>query len=173
MMNVEHPTFAMIKPDAVAANNSGKIIDMIEHNGFEIMLMQKAVLSKELAEEFYSIHKERPFFGELVDFITSGPVIAMMLFHKENAVDEWRKLIGATNPKEALSGTVRHAFGTDVGKNAVHGSDSDENAFNEMQLMFPEVFADFMAEMGANESGADDECCDDEDDCCEDDVCNG
>lgn len=131
-------TFAIIKPDAVAAKNSGKIIDLIEKNGFEILRMQKLQLTKKQAETFYAIHKERPFFNELVNFIISGPVIIMVL-EKDNAVNEWRNLMGSTNPAQADAGTVRKLFGTDIGKNASHGSDSPENAIIEIRQFFPEL----------------------------------
>lgn len=129
-------TFAMIKPDAIAAKNAGKIIDLIEKNGFTIVAMEKTRLSKEKAQEFYAVHKERPFFGELVDFIISGPVIALVL-EKENAVVAWRDLMGATDPKKAEQGTVRALFGTSIGNNASHGSDAPETAATEIALMFP------------------------------------
>src|SRR5580692_883089 len=120
-------TFAMIKPDAVAAKNSGKIIDSIEQHEFEIIRMHKVNLTEEAAVEFYEIHKSKPFFGEMVSFICSGPAIILAL-GKENAVAEWRKLIGATDPLKADKGTIRQLFGTSIDKNAVHGSDSVENA---------------------------------------------
>jgi len=129
----------MIKPDAVAAKHSGKIIDIIEHNGFEIVRMQKVIIAKDLAEEFYAVHKERPFFQELVEFVTSAPVIIMAL-HKENAITSWRELIGATDPAKAAEGTIRNSFGTNVGNNAVHGSDSSETATAELELFFPDLF---------------------------------
>ena len=138
-MELTKLTFAMIKPDAVAAKNSGKIIDMIEHNGFEIVRMQKVIVAKDLAEEFYAVHKERPFFGELVEFVTSAPVIIMAL-HKEDAINAWRELIGATDPAKAAEGTIRQQFGTSIGNNAVHGSDSSATAVNELELFFPDLF---------------------------------
>lgn len=128
-------TFAMIKPDAVEKNHSGKIIDLIEANGFSIVKIKKFVMPKALAEAFYQVHAARPFYGELVDFITSGPVVAMAL-SSDNAVDQWRNLMGATNPAEAEAGTVRKLFGESIGKNASHGSDSDENAIKELSLIF-------------------------------------
>lgn len=131
-------TFAMIKPDAVAAKNSGKIIDLIEQNGFTILGLRKMNIDKKKAEEFYAVHKERPFFGELVSFVTSGPVIVMAL-EKDNAVKAWRDLMGATDSRKADKGTVRNLFGTDIGKNAAHGSDSVENAKIELNLFFPEL----------------------------------
>ena len=128
-------TFAMIKPDAVKARNVGKIIDMIEQNGFTIIRMEKRKLTREQAEEFYGVHKEKPFFGQVIDFITSGPVIPMIL-EKENAIEQWRKLMGETNSKNAAAGTIRQQFGTDIMINAVHGSDATETAQKEIALMF-------------------------------------
>lgn len=167
-MELKNLTFAMIKPDAVEAKNSGKIIDMIEHNGFEIVRLQKVIIAAELAHEFYAVHKERPFFAELVEFVTSAPVVVMAL-HKEDAVNEWRKLIGSTNPAEAAEGTIRKAFGTSIGNNAVHGSDSFENALNELELFFPDLFGFDMSDL----DDEDEECDEEEDECCKDDVCNG
>lgn len=131
-------TFAMIKPDAVAAKNSGKIIDMIEHHGFEIVRMEKVVIHADMAREFYSVHKERPFFGELVEFVASGPVIIMAL-EKENAIADWRKLMGATDPQKAEEGTIRKKYATSIGNNAVHGSDAPETAAQELKLFFPDL----------------------------------
>lgn len=128
-------TLAIIKPDAVAAGNSGKIIDLIEQNGFSIDRMEKGVLKKEHAESFYDIHKEKPFFGELIEFITSGPIIVMAL-RKENAINDWRILMGHTDPDKAEANTLRKLFGTSIGSNAVHGSDSPENSKRELQLFF-------------------------------------
>jgi nucleoside-diphosphate kinase len=130
-------TFAVIKPDAVKAGISGKVIDMIESNGFEILRMQKGQLSPELAEIFYDVHKEKPFFNELVQFIASGPIIIMAL-QKDNAISEWRKLMGATDPAKAEAGTIRNKFGTSIGNNVVHGSDSSETAMRELGLFFAE-----------------------------------
>jgi nucleoside-diphosphate kinase len=131
-------TFAMIKPDAVAAKNSGKIIDMIEQNGFTILGMKKVTLGKNQAEEFYAVHNERPFYGELVSFVTSGPVILLAL-EKENAVKAWRDLMGATDSRKADKGTIRNLFGTDIGNNAAHGSDASETAKTELKQFFPEL----------------------------------
>lgn len=131
-------TFAMIKPDAVAAKNSGKIIDMIEAQGFTIVGMKKAQLDEKKAGEFYAVHKERPFFGELVSFVSSGPVILLAL-EKDNAVKTWRDLMGATDSRKADTGTIRNLFGTDIGKNATHGSDAVETAQEELALFFPEL----------------------------------
>jgi nucleoside-diphosphate kinase len=131
-------TFAMIKPDAVAAKNSGKIIDMIEKNGFTILGMEKKQLSKDKAAEFYAVHKERPFFGELVEFVTSGPVIVLAL-EKENGIAAWRDLMGATDPLKANEGTIRKIFGKNIGNNATHGSDAPETAQVELGLFFPHL----------------------------------
>lgn len=132
-------TFAMIKPDAVEAKNSGKIIDIIENQGgFNIIRMEKVQLSKEKAREFYAVHKERPFFGELVEFVTSGPVIIMAL-ERDNAVKAWRDLMGATDPMKAEEGTIRKKFGKNIGNNATHGSDAPETAKQELALFFPNL----------------------------------
>lgn len=131
-------TLTMIKPDAVAAGHSGKIIDMIIGAGFKIEAMKLTKLSTEKAEAFYAVHKERPFFGDLVKFMTEGPIVAAVL-SKENAVEDFRKLIGATNPANAAEGTIRKAFATDIERNAVHGSDSDENAQIEASFHFAGV----------------------------------
>jgi nucleoside-diphosphate kinase len=126
-------TFAMIKPDAVRAKNSGKIIDMIESHGFDILEMKKLSLTEEQAKNFYDIHKNRSFFGELISSIISGPVIAMIL-KKENAIADWRALMGATNPAEAAPNTVRKLYGANIGENAVHGSDGPETAQQEIKI---------------------------------------
>jgi len=131
-------TLAIVKPDAVAAKNSGKIIDMIEENGFDIVRMEKITMPKEKAEGFYAVHNERPFFGELIDFITSGPVVVMVL-EKENAIQAWRDLIGCTDSRKAASGTIRNLFGTDHAINAVHGSDAPETAQFEATYFFPNL----------------------------------
>jgi nucleoside-diphosphate kinase len=120
-------TFTMIKPDATTAGNTGKIIDKIIEAGFTIKAMKWTKLSKEEAGTFYAVHKERPFFGELVEYMTSGPIVAAVL-EKNNAVEEFRKLIGATDPAKAEPGTIRNMFAKSIAANAVHGSDSDENA---------------------------------------------
>ena len=128
-------TLTMLKPDAVAAGNSGKIIDLIIQSGFKIQAMKLSRLSKEKAEEFYAVHKERGFFNDLIKFMTEGPIIAAVL-EKDNAVEDFRKLIGATNPANAADGTIRKLFATDIERNAVHGSDSDENAAIEASFHF-------------------------------------
>jgi nucleoside-diphosphate kinase len=130
-------TFAIIKPDAVKAGNCGNIINMIERAGFDILRLQKGQLSPDLAGLFYDEHKERPFFQELVEFISSGPILIMAL-QKDNAVADWRKLMGTTNPAEAEEGTVRKQFASSIGQNAVHGSDSSESAQRELALFFAE-----------------------------------
>ena len=128
-------TFTMIKPDAMKNGHAGAIIDRIMKEGFRIVAMKLTKLSSEKAGEFYAIHKERPFYGELVQFMSSGPVIAAIL-EKENAVTSFRDLIGATNPAQAAEGTIRKIFATSVGENAVHGSDSDANAIIEGNFFF-------------------------------------
>ena len=117
----------MIKPDAVRAGNIGNILKMINDAGFRIVAMKLSKMSMERAGEFYAVHSERPFYGELCEFMSSGPIVAAIL-EKDNAVEDFRKLIGATNPAQAEEGTIRKAYATSVGENAVHGSDSDENA---------------------------------------------
>jgi nucleoside-diphosphate kinase len=131
-------TLAIIKPDAVEAKNAGKIIDMIEAQNFDIIRMEKKHVSKGNMEKFYAVHQGKPFFDELVQFMISGPVILMVL-EKENAVKAWRDLMGATNPANAAEGTIRKKFAKDIGKNAVHGSDSVENAVIEIKHFFPDL----------------------------------
>ncbi|MFM8592497.1 MAG: nucleoside-diphosphate kinase [Sphingomonadales bacterium] len=128
-------TFTMIKPDAFRNGHSGAILDRIIKEGFSIKALKMVKLSAEKAGEFYAIHKERPFYGELVAFMSSGPIIAAIL-EKENAVESFRMLIGATNPAQAAEGTIRKLFATSVGENAVHGSDSNENAAIEGAFFF-------------------------------------
>jgi nucleoside-diphosphate kinase len=120
-------TFTMIKPDAVEKNYIGGILKMINDAGFKIVAMKYTQLSKEKAGAFYEVHKERPFYGELVDYMSSGPIVAAIL-EKDNAVEDFRTLIGATNPAEAAEGTIRKIYAESISANAVHGSDSDENA---------------------------------------------
>lgn len=131
----------MIKPDAVRAGNIGAILNDIQAGGFKIVAMKYTKLSAEKAGEFYAVHKARPFYGELVEFMSSGPIVAAIL-EKDNAVEDFRKLIGATNPAEAAPGTIRAKYATSIGENAVHGSDSDENAAIEGAFHFAgtEVF---------------------------------
>jgi len=131
-------TFTMIKPDATSKAYTGAIVDRILKAGFKIKAMKWTWLSKEKAGAFYAIHKERPFYSELVAFMSSGPIVAAIL-EKENAVTEFRKLIGATNPVQADEGTIRKDFAASVGENAVHGSDSDENAIIEANFFFSEL----------------------------------
>jgi len=128
-------TFTMIKPDAVRAGNIGNILQMINAAGFKIIAMKYTKLSTEKAGQFYEVHKERPFYGELTEFMSSGPIVAAIL-EKDNAVAEFRKLIGATNPAQADEGTIRKKYATSIGENAVHGSDSDENAKIEGDFFF-------------------------------------
>ena len=128
-------TFAIIKPDAVENRNTGKIYDRIISAGFEIKSAKLLRMTQSQAEGFYAVHKERPFFGELTEFMSSGPCMVLAL-QKENAVEEWRKTIGATNPEEAENGTIRKDFATNIQENAVHGSDSDENAKKEIGFFF-------------------------------------
>jgi len=139
MMLALQVTFAMIKPDAVKARNVGKIVSMIEDHKFTILEMRKTHMTKETAESFYSVHKQKPFFGDLVDFVTSGPVVVMAL-QKENAIQEWRNLMGATNPLKADEDTIRKKFGTNIDNNAVHGSDAPQTAAQELGMFFPEFF---------------------------------
>ncbi|MBL7739989.1 MAG: nucleoside-diphosphate kinase [Chitinophagaceae bacterium] len=128
-------TFTMIKPDAMKNGHAGAIIDRFIKEGFKIVALKMTKLSPEKAGEFYAIHKERPFYGELVEFMSSGPIIAAIL-EKANAVATFRTLIGATNPAQAAEGTIRKLYATSVGENAVHGSDSDENAIIEGNFFF-------------------------------------
>ncbi|NRB65508.1 MAG: nucleoside-diphosphate kinase [Saprospiraceae bacterium] len=128
-------TFTMIKPDAVRNGNIGNILAMINQAGFRIVAMKYTKLSPEKAGEFYAVHKERPFYGELVEFMSSGPIVAAAL-EKDNAVADYRTLSGATNPAEAEEGTLRALYATSIGENAVHGADSDENAENEIAFHF-------------------------------------
>lgn len=128
-------TFAIIKPDAVSAGKTGPVLAMINEAGFEISAMKMIRMTLSQAQTFYEIHRERPFYGSLVDFMISGPVVVMILNHTD-AVNAFRKLIGATDPQKAEEGTVRKIFATSVQMNAVHGSDSDENAEREAGFFF-------------------------------------
>ncbi len=128
-------TFTMIKPDAVKAGHIGAILNHINKAGFKIVAMKYTKLSTEMAGKFYEVHKERPFYGELVEFMSSGPIVAAIL-EKENAVEDFRKLIGATNPAEAEKGTIRELYAKSLGENAIHGADSDENALIEGNFHF-------------------------------------
>lgn len=131
-------TFTMIKPDAVRKNAIGGILEMMNAAGFRIIAMKYTKLTKEMAGAFYAVHKERPFYGELVEFMSSGPIVAAIL-EKENAVEDFRKLIGATDPSKADEGTIRKKYASSIGENAVHGSDSDENAIIESDFHFSKV----------------------------------
>lgn len=134
---VGHLTFAMLKPDAVAAGNTGAILAHVQQAGFAIRAMRMTRLARVEAEAFYAVHRERGFYGELVEFMSSGPVVALVL-EAPDAVAAWRTAIGATDPAEAAEGTIRKRFAESKGKNAVHGSDSDENAAREIAFFFPE-----------------------------------
>ena len=131
-------TFTMIKPDAMKNGHAGAILDKIIKAGFLIVALKQTKLTREKAGEFYAVHKARPFYGELVEFMSSGPIVAAVL-EKENAVADFRKLIGATNPAQADEGTIRKDFAASVGENAVHGSDSDENAIIESNFFFSQL----------------------------------
>ena len=131
-------TFTMLKPDAVEANNIGPILAKINQAGFRIIAMKYLKLSKETAGKFYEVHKERPFYVELVDYMSSGPIVAAVL-QKDNAVAEYRTLIGATDPAKAEPGTIRNLFAKSISANAVHGSDSDENAEIEANFYFSQI----------------------------------
>lgn len=131
-------TFTMIKPDATRKGDTGAILDQIIKAGFAVKAMKWTRLTKEQAGLFYEVHKERPFYGELVDFMSSGPIVAAIL-EKDDAVAAFRKLIGATNPAQAEEGTIRKKFAASVGENAVHGSDSDENAEIEGSFFFSKL----------------------------------
>ncbi len=128
----------MIKPDATQKGHTGGILKMINEAGFRIVAMKMTHLSPEKAGEFYAIHKERPFYGELVEFMSRGPITAAIL-EKDNAVEEFRKLIGATNPAQAAEGTIRKLYAASIGENAVHGSDSNENAHIEGNFFFSQL----------------------------------
>ena len=131
-------TFAIIKPDAVERNLIGKILERIESNGFKIAAMKKTRLSTTQAQGFYHVHKERPFFNSLTEFMCSGPVVLLVL-EKENAIPAWRGLMGATNPEEADAGTIRKDFALNIEKNSTHGSDSAENAAFEISYFFSQI----------------------------------
>ncbi len=128
-------TLGIIKPDAVSKGYAGKILAIIEEKGFKIVGLKKIRLTKEKAEGFYYVHKDKPFFGSLTDFMSEGPIIVMVL-EKENAIAEWRKLMGATNPENAEEGTLRKMFAENIERNAVHGSDSPESAKYEISYFF-------------------------------------
>lgn len=134
-------TFTMLKPDAVENGHIGAILDQITASGFKIVALKLTQMTRRDAEAFYEVHQERPFFGELVEFMSRGPIVAAIL-EKDNAVEDFRTLIGATNPEDAADGTIRKKYAASVGENAVHGSDSDENAQIEANFHFAgrEVF---------------------------------
>jgi nucleoside-diphosphate kinase len=131
-------TFSIIKPNAIRTGKTGPILAMINEGGFEITAMKMVQLTLQQAEAFYEVHTGKPFFQELVEFMTSGPVVLMILKH-DNAVEEFRKLIGATDPNKAEQGTIRRTFAVSVKMNAVHGSDSDENAVREANFFFSDI----------------------------------
>lgn len=130
-------TLTMLKPDALEKNYEGAILHQITESGFKIVAMKLTQLTKADAEDFYSIHKDKPFFNELVEFMTRGPIIAAVL-QKDDAVEDFRTLIGATNPEDAAEGTIREKYAVSISENAVHGSDSDENAVKEAAFHFSE-----------------------------------
>ena len=132
---MSNTTFSMLTPDTIRNQNTGAILDMIIKSGFKIKAMKFTKMSIDQASIFYSIHKERPFFNDLINYMTSGPIVAAIL-EKDNAVDDFRKLIGSTNPEEAAEGTIRRLFAKSISENAVHGSDSDENAKIECDFHF-------------------------------------
>ncbi|MCA0932082.1 nucleoside-diphosphate kinase [Lutimonas saemankumensis] len=132
---VTNRTFTMLKPDSLEKGNTGAILEKINASGFKIVAMKQTQMSKRDAETFYAIHKDRPFFTDLVEYMTRGPIVAAIL-EKENAVEDFRTLIGATNPEDAAEGTIRKMFANSISENAVHGSDSDENAFIEGSFHF-------------------------------------
>lgn len=134
-MMAKNRTFTMLKPDAVEKGNIGGILEQINASGFRIVAMKMTQMTQNDAQNFYAIHKERPFFGELVEYMTRGPIVAAIL-EKENAVEDFRTLIGATNPAAAAEGTIRKKYAASIGENAVHGSDSDENAEIESAFHF-------------------------------------
>jgi len=140
MTTMAERSFVMIKPDGVAAGLTGEIISRIERRGLVIEALRKGMMSREAAEEHYAEHRERPFFGELVDFVTSGPVV-MMVVEGEGAIGALRTMMGPTNPLDAPPGTIRGDFALDVGRNVIHGSDGPDSAARELALHFPEVGA--------------------------------
>lgn len=131
-------TFTMIKPNSIATNDIGAIINMMNENGFIIKAMKMTKMSHEQAEGFYAVHKGKPFFEHLIEFMTSGPIVAMVL-EKPNAIEAFRELIGSTDPEKAAAGTIRKLFAESLTRNAVHGSDSDENAIIESRYFFSDI----------------------------------
>ncbi|MCP3660238.1 MAG: nucleoside-diphosphate kinase [Bacteroidetes bacterium] len=132
---IGNKTFAIIKPSAVKDNHIGEITAMIEKKGFRVNAMKLTKMSFDDASKFYNVHKDKPFYNDLCKYMSAGPIMPLIL-SKENAVKSFRNLIGATNPAEAQEGTIRHKFGKSIDENAIHGSDSDENAANEMDFFF-------------------------------------
>lgn len=132
-------SFVMVKPDGVAGGLTGEIVSRIERRGFTIVGLKKALMARAAAEEHYGEHRERPFFGELVDFVTSGPVVMMAVEGPEGSIAALRAMMGATNPLTAAPGTIRGDFALDVGQNVIHGSDGAESAARELALHFPEL----------------------------------
>lgn len=135
---MKEKTLAIIKPDVVAANKTGDIISLIEEHGFNIVRMQKMHLNPDQVRSFYSIHRDKPFFEEIVNFMSHGPIVIMVL-EKENAIEDWRKLMGATDPSQAQEGTIRKIYGSNIGANAVHGSDSPQTAQTEIAQFYPDL----------------------------------
>lgn len=135
---ITNRTFTMIKPEAFSEGAFGAITKIIEENGFSIKAMKLTRLSAMRAGEFYAVHRERPFYSDLIEYMSSGPIVAMIL-EKDNAVEDFRKLIGATNPEEAAEGTIRRMFAKSIDSNAIHGSDSDENAQIEGNFFFGDI----------------------------------
>jgi nucleoside-diphosphate kinase len=131
-------TFAIIKPDAVERNLIGKILERIESNGFKIVAMKRSLLTESIAQGFYDVHRERPFFQDLTRYMSSGPVVLLVL-EKDNAISAWRELMGATNPAEAAEGTIRKDFAIDIEKNSSHGSDAPETAAFEISYFFSQT----------------------------------
>ncbi len=134
---ITNRTFTMLKPDSVEKGNIGAILEKINAAGFRLVAMKLTHMTQRDAKTFYAVHSERPFYGELVEYMTRGPVVAAIL-EKDNAVEDFRALIGATNPEEAAEGTIRKLYAASIGENAVHGSDSDENAAIESAFHFSE-----------------------------------
>ena len=135
-MSVER-TLCIIKPDSLEKRVQGAILQQLLDEGFEVLAMRQLVMTQAMAEAFYEVHRERPFYADLVKFMTRGPVIVIAL-RRENAVEQYRKVIGATDPSRAEPGTIRHKYGSSVGENAVHGSDSVDNGIRETNFFFPE-----------------------------------
>lgn len=135
-MSIER-TLCIIKPDSLEKRVQGAILQQLLDEGFEVLAMQQLVMTRTMAESFYAVHRERPFYGELVKFMTRGPVVVVAL-KRENAVEHYRQVIGATDPSQAEPGTIRHKYGGSLGENAVHGSDSVQNGIRETNFFFPE-----------------------------------